>query len=131
MRENWVRHRDVFIENAHARYAQMLADGTGLCSEDAKERKREANKWIMKRANDAMHAETNYDETYTEVQARIRREQPFIGEANGGDYYEYCSWLGTQVVTSPECREIADAFMAEAIPRFAAEWNARKELLAA
>lgn len=123
MKANWEKHRDTFVRQAIDRYARMKDEGTGIVSEQSEAKKRKAAKWIMKRASDAMHAETDYNETYAEVQARIRRERPF---EPGGDYYEYCKWLGAEVVNSPECREIADSFMSEAIPRFAAEWQQKK-----
>lgn len=123
MKANWEKHRDLFTRQSAERYQAMLEAGTGLLSDEAKARKVEANKWILKQATGALHTETDYNEVYAEVQARLRREQPF---SPGEDYYEYCKWLGNAVVMSPECRQIADAFLGEAIPRFAKEWNARK-----
>ena len=123
MKENWEKYRDTFTQHSAERYQQMLKTGSGLLSEEAEERKRAAAKWIMKRANDALHEETDYNEVYARVQARIRAEQPFDGE---GDYYTYCRWLGREVVNSPECRQVADEYMSEAIPRFSALWRERK-----
>lgn len=122
MKENWAQYREEYTQRAAEQYQQMERDGTGLLSEKALERKLQATKWIMKRANEALHSETEYNEVYAAVQARIRIEQPF----EEGDYIDYCRWLGTQVVNSPECREIADGFLSGAIPRFAAQWQNKK-----
>lgn len=123
MKQNWENNRDLFVQQSIDRYQRMKETGTGIVSEQAESRKRKANAWIMKKASRALHSETNYNEVYAEVQERIRNEQPFDPK---GDYYEYLKWLGSQVVNSPECRQIADTFLSKAIPRFAKEWQQRK-----
>jgi len=123
MKRNWEKYRGLFTAQSIARYQRMIDGEYGLWSKDALKNKKAACKWIMQSASEAMHNETNYNEVYAEVQARIRSEQP---PEPDGDYYEYLKWLGTQVVSSRECMEIANAFMALAIPRFAKAWNARK-----
>jgi hypothetical protein len=126
MKANWEKHRNTFTAQSIERYQRMAAEGSGICSDDSEARKRLAAKWIMKRAQEALHTETDYNEVYAMVQARLRREMPYDGPAESADYYEYCSKLGRAVTLSPECREIADSFLAEAIPRFAAEWRKHK-----
>ena len=127
MSANWQRHRESFIQQSIDRYERMASEGTGLLSEEAKAKKAVANKWILKQAQAALHTETDYDVTYTEVQARLRMERPYDGPQEGSDYLEYLQWLGRSVVNSPECRAIADDFLSRAIPHFAAEWNTRKK----
>ncbi len=123
MKANWEKHREAFTQQSIERYARMKAEGSGLLSEQAEARKREAAAWIMKKAARALHAETNYNEVYAEAQARIREEQPFN---HSDDYYEYLKWLGHETVNSPECRELADSFMSDAIPRFASAWRKKR-----
>lgn len=127
MKATWEKHREHLTAVAHERYASMVENGTGLCSTDSMARKAKASKWIMKQAQGALHAETDYDEVYAEVQARLRRECPYDGPPTGEDYMDYLRKLGRDVVNSPECRELADSFMAKAIPRFAAEWKKKKD----
>lgn len=126
MTENWERYRDDFTEYARARYRKMVEGGTGIMSDESKRRRAEAGSWIMTKAQEALHSETKYNEMFKEVQARLREMNPFCGDADSRDYYDYCKKLGKLVVNSPECRAIADAFMSEAIPRFSREWNARR-----
>ena len=120
MKETWSKHRELFISQAIERYERMKKNGTGILSEDAKKASAKANKWIMRNAMDALHNETNYNEVYAQVQARLRKEVPFIP---GNDYYEYLRWLGMEVTQSHECREIADAFIPQALSKFAKEWR--------
>jgi len=118
-------HKEMYRQLATDRYAA----GVGINSEESKAAKANASKWIMKAANDALHSETNYNDVYREVHLRLRREMPYDGPSDSADYYEYCKKLGTAVVSSPECREVADSFMRTAIPRFAKEWQERKSRL--
>lgn len=127
MKANWVKHRDLFIQQASDRYARHLADGTGINSDESKAKKAIASRWILKKANDAMHAETDYDIVFGEVLERMRRQRPYDGPLEHSDYYEYCKIIGTAVTSSPECRAIADPFMSKAIPRFAAEYRQTKQ----
>jgi len=127
MTANWVKHREVYVAQAIERYEQSEISGVGINSDDAKAKKAEAAKWIMTKAGAAMRAETDYNAVYTEVQARLRREMPYDGPQNNSDYYDYSKKLGHAVVNSPECRAIADEFMATAIPRFAKKWRGMKE----
>ena len=128
MKANWEKHRDLYLEKAYERSAQDQANGTGIWSEDAIARKNAASKWIMKKSAEAMRLETDYNEVYATVQARLRAEMPYDGPQDGSEYMDYLQRLGTAVVSSPECREIADRFMSEAIPRFAKAWRERKVL---
>lgn len=115
-------HKEMYRQVAKDRYDA----GLGINSEESKSSKAAASKWIMKAANDALHAETDYDEAYREAHLRLRREMPYDGPGGDADYYDYCKRLGTAVVNSPECRKIADEFMSLAIPRFAKIWQERK-----
>ena len=124
MKDNWRKYRDEWTAAAAERYERMAAEGTGLRSDEAEAKKVAAAKWILKQANAAMREETNYNEVYAEVQARIRAEQPFNGPEE--DYFDYLKWLGHEVVTSAECREIAETYLSAAIPRFSAQWRRHK-----
>lgn len=123
MRANWEKHRDLYIAQASERYI----NGIGLNSDEANAKRSAAAAWIMKRAQAALHTETNYDAVYADVQARLRREMPYDGPKNESDYYDYLKNLGKATVSHPECRSIADHFMAEAIPRFSAQWRNRRK----
>jgi hypothetical protein len=122
MKATWGKHRELFTAAAVERYAS----GVGINSDEGKAKKAAACKWIMTQAQEALHTETDYNLVYTEVQARLRREMPYDGPQEGSDYMEYLRKLGLATVSSPECRSIADAFLSEAIPRFAAEWKKRR-----
>ncbi len=121
MKANWDKHRDAYVRAACDRYAR----GVGINTAESERRKVLAARWIMKHAQDALHTETDYDEVFARVQRQLRTETPYH-EATHGDYQDYSRALGTRVANSPECREIADGFLSEAIPRFAAEWKAAK-----
>lgn len=127
MLANWGKYRDQFLAQASARYARFLEAGVGICSEVAKGRKAEASMWIMKRANQFLHTETDYNTVFTDAVRRLRRENPYDGPLEGSDYLDYCRMIGIAVTSSPECRDLADTFMSGAIPRAAAEWNAKKK----
>lgn len=127
MKATWQNRRELFVAYAIERYARFAEQGVGLLSSEAVARKNAAAKWIMTKAQEALHAETNYNEVFAEVQDRLRREMPFDETGNEADYFDYLKRLGSAVVNSPECRAIADVFMAEAIPRFGREWRARSE----
>lgn len=123
MKANWEKHRDIFTQQALDRYER------GVCSlnqGEAEERKRAAAKWIMTQAQASLHSETNYDEVFRNVQARIRSEHPFYGDTESRDYYEYCQKIGKMVTSHPECRAIADQHLGIAITRFSAQWQAKK-----
>lgn len=124
MKENWQQHHDKFAAMAGERYAESEAAGTGINSAEAKARKALAAKWIMTKAQEALHTETDYNAAYADVQARLRREFPYDGPSEAADYYEYCQMIGRLTANHPELRAIADPFMSAAIPRFAAEWRA-------
>lgn len=126
MKANWERMRDRFIEAAVERSVRDQELGLGLWSAEAVGRKNEASQWILKKANEALRLETDYNATYAEVQARLRREMPYDGPQDGSEYMDYLQKLGRAVVMSPECREIADSFLSEAIPRFGKAWQERK-----
>ncbi len=122
MKQNWVKYREKFTQDAIEKYAR----GEACNSEEAKANKAKAAKWIMKKAQEALHTETDYDERYAEIQAQLRREMPYDGPLETSDYYDYLQKLGKATVNHPELRELADTFMSEAIPRFAAAWHERK-----
>jgi len=126
MKATWEKHRARFIAMSAERYVRQLETGTGINSPEAIGRKNAAAKWIMKKAQEAMHAETDYDATYAEVQARLRREMPYDGPQDGSEYMDYLQKLGRAVVSSAECREISDTFMSKAIPHFAKQYRERK-----
>lgn len=128
MKRTWEARREHMLAAQAQSYQQMVENGTGICSDEAKQNKATANKWIMKRAWEAMMAETDYSKTYGEVQMRLRREMPYDGPQEGSDYIDYLQKLCRAIVSSPECRAIQDSFMSEAIPRFAEEWKKRKAL---
>lgn len=121
MKENWAKHRDLFVTQACERYAR----GIGIASKESIQRKNQASKWIMKRAQEALHAETDYDAVFSRVQERFRNELPYDVEVHG-DYTDYSRIIGEKVVNSIECRTIADGFLARAIPRFSSEWQENK-----
>lgn len=123
MTENWKKYRDQYVSAAIKRYEREATDGTGINCGAKAQRKVEACKWIMKKAKEALHNETAIDQMFTSVQARLRVEMPFRGQSESEDYYEYLKILGKAVVEDPEYRALADTFMSQAIPRFAAEWN--------
>ena len=125
MRRTWEKRRDQFCLESAERMTRMIAEGTGIASPEAKARKATAAKWIMKKAAAALRAETNYLAIFSEVHNRLRREMPYDGPATNADYHDYCSKLAHAVCTSEECSSVANAFMVEAIPRFAKELNAR------
>lgn len=120
MKRNWETHRERFTEYARLRYQEP----GGLNTPDANAKRDAAWRWILTKAQAAMHAETNYDETFARVQDVLRRENPYLPGSE--DYYDYLKTLGTAVASHPDCRAIADSFMSDAIPRFAAEWKRRK-----
>lgn len=126
MKENWERYRDRFMEAATERYLRHRENGEGIWSEDSIERKAVAAKWIMKKAQEALHAETPIDEKMSELQYRLRLEMPYDGPQDGSEYADYCQKLCRAILAHPEYRAIADPFMSEAIPRFAEEWQRRK-----
>jgi len=127
MKTTWETRREQFTVQAAERYLRHEEAGTGINSPDAKRRKAIAVQWIMKKAQEAFHAETEYNAVYAEVQARLRREMPYDGPQEGSDYMDYLQMLGRAVTCSPECRTIADTFLSEAISRFAKAWNARRD----
>lgn len=126
MKANWDRYRDQFLQQASERYQRMVDEASGLLSDEARRNKAEANKWIMKQAQKALHLETDIDEKMSELQYRLRLEMPYDGPADSSDYLDYCQKLCRAITTHPEYRVIADTFMSDAIPRFANEWNRRK-----
>lgn len=126
MKQNWQKHRDLFVQQAIERFHKSALEGSGLNSDESKKLSAQAAKWIFKRAQAALHSETDYDAIFTEVQARLRRERPFDGDESGADYFDYLRQLCRDVVMSPECRILSDTFMASAIPRFSDEWQRNK-----
>ena len=125
MKANWQKHRDAFTAAAVERYGRNIALGVGINSSEVEARKRIASKWIMTNAMAALHAETDFDEVWNDVLARLRREIPYDGPLEGSDYMDYLAKLGKLVTADPAIRELSDGFMATAIPRFAEQWNAQ------
>ena len=105
---------------------ERYVQGIGISSDGAMANKATANRWILKQAQAALHAETSFNAIYADVQARLRLEMPYDGPLDSSDYHDYLSKLGSAVTHHPEIRAIADAFMSEAIPRFAEEWRRLK-----
>lgn len=126
MKENWERHREKFTAAAIERNARHKESGEGLWSEEAKHRRGEAAKWIMKKAQAALHAETDLDAKLSELIYRLRLEMPYDGPGEESDYLDYCAKIGRILMGHSEVRAICDPFMAEAIPRFAKEWHQKK-----
>jgi hypothetical protein len=122
MKRNWIKYRDTFTKVAVERYAA----GLGINSDESKEKKNVAAKWIMKKCRESMILETDYIAVFTDTLNRLRREFPYDGPKDGSDYTDYLSKLGRMVTNSPECRMIADTFMKAAIPRFSAAWQGMK-----
>jgi len=110
-------------EEARARYEA----GIGISDPESILKQRAAGKWIYKRCHEEMIAATDYAVTYARIQARIRMEKPYDGPQSHSDYQDYLRKLGQEVVSDPELRAIQDAFMREAIPRWANEWQLRKQ----
>lgn len=123
MKKNWERYRELYEAQSVDRYLQMRENQTGLCSPEAMRKRDERAKWVLTKAQEALHAETDYDATYAEVQARLREESPYDAVEWGGDYMGYLQDLGRKVVSSPECRGIADPFLSAAFSRFSEEWS--------
>ena len=126
MKRMWLLRREHMLDLVMQNHARMLATETGICGTDSVARKNAASKWIMTKAMEALHIETDYDAVFAAELDRLRREMPYDGPQDGSDYQDYCSKIGTAVTKSPACRGIADPFMSEAIPRFSKEWQARK-----
>lgn len=126
MKANWVMYRDEYVAQAIDRFQAMRDGEWGLWSEEANRKRSERSKWIMKKAQAEIHAETDIDAKMSELQHRLRREMPYDGPLDGSDYLEYCRKLCHAITTHPEYRAIADPFMSAAIPRIAEEWNKRK-----
>lgn len=127
MKNNWQKYRRQYEKMALERYSKMADEGSGICSDSAKANKKTATKWIMQQAQDALHTETDYDEMFASIQAQLRRETPFEGDRSGADYVEYCREIGLATANHPDLRHLADSFMSDAIPKYAAEWNSRKK----
>lgn len=123
MRANWAKYRNEYVAAACRRYEQ----GIGINSEDSIKKKNAACTWILKQAQAALHTETNYDAVFTEVQRQLRASMPYDPIVHG-DHNEYSRLLGKKVVDSAECREIADGFLATAIPKYAAEWRTSRAM---
>jgi len=123
MKAVWVNHREKLTQLAVERYTR----GEACNSEEGKKNKAIANKWIMKKAQEALHLETDYDERYADIQAQLRREMPYDGPLNNSDYFDYLRKLGQAVVKHPDLRKLQDEFMKKAIPRFSAEWLKKRE----
>ncbi len=126
MRANWLKHRDSYTAAIRERYDRYLAIDRGIGSTEAERRKREAAKWIMKRAQADLHADTEFDELWVEVLAEKRALHPYDGPLGTADYHEYCKRIGKLVTQDQRIRELADRFMAKAIPRAAAAWQDMK-----
>lgn len=124
MLDNWRRHRERFVRQSVERYRQMVEGGWGLCSEDAKTKRRDFAKRLMKIAQAELRACTEIDEKMSELHHRLRREMPYDGPQTESDYLDYLQKLCRAITTHPEYREMADAFMAEAIPRIARQLKA-------
>lgn len=129
MKKNWETYRDLFTAQSAERYIRNIELGRGINTGEAEAKKRTAAKWIMKQAQAALHTETDYNEVYAAVQAKLRREIPYDGPQGTADYFDYLRKLGSLVTNSPECREIADGFLSTAIPRFAEEWRKKNKAL--
>jgi hypothetical protein len=123
MKAVWVNHREKLTQLAVERYAR----GEACNSEEGRHNSAIAAKWIMKKAQEALRVETDYNERYAEIQARLRREMPYDGPLDSSDYYDYLRKLGKAVTSHPELRKLSDAFIREAIPRFSAEWLKKRE----
>lgn len=123
MKDNWKKHRELFVQQSKDRYKSGI---TGLNEGEAADKRDAASKWIMKKAQEALHTETDFDDVFTAEHNRLRREMPYDGPKEGSDYMEYLGKLARAVNASPKVRAIADTFMREAIPRFAEEWQAQK-----
>jgi len=129
MLQNWEKHRDRYVSSIAARHMRDMQNGTGMQSSEAKVRKVEAARWIMKRAQEALRSETEYSAVFGRMLENLRNEFPYNGPG-GDDYYEYLQKLCKSVVSSTDCRSIADPFLAAAIPRFASEWREMKKVQA-
>jgi hypothetical protein len=123
MKRNWEQYRELYTAQSVERYAA----GIGINNAEAEAKKRIAAKWIMKKAQEALHTQTDYDAVFTEVHNRLRREMPYDGPQGTSDYFDYLSKLARAVASSPECRVIADTFLSEAIPQFSQEWQSMKK----
>ena len=122
MKETWTKYREKFTQIAIDKYAR----GEGLNSEEGKANKVKATKWIMKKAQEALRTQTDYEARFAEIQAQLRREMPYDGPLGTSDYYDYLQKLGKAVANHPELRKMADDFLSEAIPHFAQIWNETK-----
>lgn len=122
MLRNWEKHRDRYVAATKRRYL----NGEGISSEHGRKNRDRAWKWIMTKAQEALHGETNFDALFALTQARLREEHPFEGQHGTPDHHEYLRWLGHQVTSDPEIRSLADGFMSRRIPEIVAEWKERR-----
>lgn len=128
LKDVWARHRDEFISGARIRYLASREAKTGINSPESEAKRNIAAKWIMTKAQEAMHTETEYDAVFKDLMTRFRQQIPFDATGSESDYNDYCRKIGYLVTTSPELRSISDAFLADAIPRFAKEYRAQIEV---
>lgn len=100
--------------------------GKAIASDEAKRKKAEASRWILREALKEFRASTDYNAVYAAVQAEIRQSMPYDGPTDHAYYQEYLGKLGRAVVSDPRLRSMQDSFMVDAIPRWAAKWAERK-----
>lgn len=102
----------------------MKETQAGICSEEIRTMTANINKWVLKKAREALELETDFVQIWTDTLERLRREMPYDGPLGTADYFDYCSKIGKAMTADPALRKIQDDFMKEAIPRF---YAARKE----
>ena len=116
-----------YIQGAYERYLTMKENGTGICSEENKAHTAEINKWVLKRAQEALRNETDYTALWNETQARLRREMPYDGPLDSSDYVDYLQKLGRATTSDPQLCQMHTDFMKIIIPRCYEEWRAKKK----
>lgn len=100
------------------RYENFAAAKIGICSDEQRAITASIGRWVLKKAQEALHAETDFDEVFTAVQDELRRDMPYDGLLGTSDYFDYLKKLGSRTASDRRVREIADAFMKHTIPRF-------------
>lgn len=117
---------DEYRTGAFERYARMLETETGICAPEIRLATAYRAKWIMKKAQEELHCNTDFNVLFADVQYQLRLEMPYDGPLGCADYFDYCRKLGVAVTRDPRIRALADSFMSEALSRLSAQWKTER-----
>jgi len=106
--------------------AALYESGGGINSPQAIARSRAACTWIMEHANHELNADEEYKTLFRDTHIRLREEMPYVPRDWDNDYIAYCSQLCTAVAKDSAVRAMADSYMRDALPRWAAKWPAER-----